>query len=701
MWIENGKAIFYDDMQFNLYDVLVNSTANDLSKQSEILPSEHKNGLLSPLFQCKIQLSRFLKNTSGDNQLYDNVVVAMENEICKIKIFWYKKEAQKYFGDSVVEVCDQFIFSINGRMFWGGHVMDGALNYYNRIVFTLHDNSSRTNYRFEHGNDNTRFGEAELFINSFYAIELPKEINISSLSVSCLQLDSHSCNCTPLTYSIEEKYSSKIQQLKCILEDYNAYGLELDVHEELKTFINNPKLIDSSIKFLSNHLEFTTDNLDSKKHFTFRVSATHNKAYYISAGLADSAVDIRKNDDNSSYFVTFNGSCLDEIELMYRNLMNSSVSGSGFFYFNVPNFYTDTTLNAKDEIFHYLHDNSFYVRLQYQTTLFMQEYSIMTEDSTFYHILKSIDRRSQRRLNQLHKEMIEQGRIKIKWVNEYALFRLIKKHVGDAIYQYHTDWLGNQSIDIFLPSQKVAIEYQGKQHFESIEMFGGESALEQTIERDKRKRQRCFENGIILLEWLYTTPVNEEAVFSFIKSNALEFVEQSIILDDDKNVNTKVEMAPALYCDDDSSQKKKMKQNVEERPPTYIVKQYTQAGDFVAHFFSYKEAASATSISVGQIRSATSERQKTAGGYQWVKFILNDRSEINAILESRESISPMESIGNKSKPICQVSMEGDVVAEYDSIRQASNFVGINSKSIRAVLNGTQKTAAGFYWTYKA
>ena len=46
---------------------------------------------------------------------------------------------------------------------------------------------------------------------------------------------------------------------------------------------------------------------------------------------------------------------------------------------------------------------------------------------------------------------------------------------------------------------KIAIECQGRQHFEPVLDFGGEKSFKETIERDKKKLILCKENGIKLL----------------------------------------------------------------------------------------------------------------------------------------------------------------------------------------------------------
>ena len=73
----------------------------------------------------------------------------------------------------------------------------------------------------------------------------------------------------------------------------------------------------------------------------------------------------------------------------------------------------------------------------------------------------------------------------------------------DTLYQYRPEWLGRQSLDLFIPSLGTAIEYQGIQHYLPVEFFGGEEALSQRQELDLQKRKLCEENHIRLIEWSY------------------------------------------------------------------------------------------------------------------------------------------------------------------------------------------------------
>lgn len=74
------------------------------------------------------------------------------------------------------------------------------------------------------------------------------------------------------------------------------------------------------------------------------------------------------------------------------------------------------------------------------------------------------------------------------------LFDMIKNHYPDTIWEYRTDisWHKDQprfkiGFDIYIPSLRLAFEGQGHQHYSSIEMWGGDEALESQIIRDKQK----------------------------------------------------------------------------------------------------------------------------------------------------------------------------------------------------------------------
>ena len=69
------------------------------------------------------------------------------------------------------------------------------------------------------------------------------------------------------------------------------------------------------------------------------------------------------------------------------------------------------------------------------------------------------------------------------------------------------------------------IEYNGRQHYEPVERFGGEEAFKKQIERDQDLRNYCSENNIQLLEIEYTTKF--ENIMSIIKDFIAVPIEKS------------------------------------------------------------------------------------------------------------------------------------------------------------------------------
>ena len=55
---------------------------------------------------------------------------------------------------------------------------------------------------------------------------------------------------------------------------------------------------------------------------------------------------------------------------------------------------------------------------------------------------------------------------------------------------------------------------------------------------------------------------------------------------------------------------------------------------------------------------------------------------------------------NRSKPIYQYSLSGELIGEYCSLKSAMILTGICNVGICSALNGRVKTAGGFVWRYK-
>lgn len=68
---------------------------------------------------------------------------------------------------------------------------------------------------------------------------------------------------------------------------------------------------------------------------------------------------------------------------------------------------------------------------------------------------------------------------------------------------------GRLRFDFFIPSKNMVIEFQGKQHYEPIVRWGGESRFLVQKKNDEIKRNYCKKNNIQLLEIKYDDNINE------------------------------------------------------------------------------------------------------------------------------------------------------------------------------------------------
>ena len=74
------------------------------------------------------------------------------------------------------------------------------------------------------------------------------------------------------------------------------------------------------------------------------------------------------------------------------------------------------------------------------------------------------------------------------------------------------------SYDFYLPDKRVLIEYQGKQHYEPVELFGGLEAFERQQQNDEYKRDFAKQNSYILIEVPYTEDTYSK-VLNFLLDN--------------------------------------------------------------------------------------------------------------------------------------------------------------------------------------
>ena len=89
---------------------------------------------------------------------------------------------------------------------------------------------------------------------------------------------------------------------------------------------------------------------------------------------------------------------------------------------------------------------------------------------------------------------------------EKEIEKILKKYNVKYYAQYRFEdckYKRALPFDFYLPDYNMCIEFQGRQHFESVDYFGGELALKETQKRDNIKREYCLSHNIKLLYILH------------------------------------------------------------------------------------------------------------------------------------------------------------------------------------------------------
>jgi len=115
-------------------------------------------------------------------------------------------------------------------------------------------------------------------------------------------------------------------------------------------------------------------------------------------------------------------------------------------------------------------------------------------------------------------------RIGERWISETSVYKIVQMLFPskEVVFHYRGEELNGLEIDIWIPVLKLAIEYQGEQHFQAVEHWGGEEGLRKRKERDQKKRKLCREFGYDLIEFRYdedlTVDVVEKKLRKYLES---------------------------------------------------------------------------------------------------------------------------------------------------------------------------------------
>jgi len=125
------------------------------------------------------------------------------------------------------------------------------------------------------------------------------------------------------------------------------------------------------------------------------------------------------------------------------------------------------------------------------------------------------------------------------------------------------------------------------------------------------------------------------------------------------------------------------------------VAQYTLSGDFVNVYDSLTEASLKTGISDSTIGMVCTNKRQSGGGYYWV-YVKDDN--VPQKIDIEINIKTINE--SKPKPVIQFDKDGNLINEYQSIREASRQTNIVLSSIVENCKGKRKSAGGYMWEYK-
>ncbi|WP_108671069.1 hypothetical protein [Peribacillus acanthi] len=178
-------------------------------------------------------------------------------------------------------------------------------------------------------------------------------------------------------------------------------------------------------------------------------------------------------------------------------------------------------------------DLGHYLRFQYMYGMQMEYLKVNMRIDEFYSSIPGSKRRTEayekkvelirdkhkKELELLYSNLVESGEISTKWKSEMALFKLVKSNFDDAIFQYYDSWLERQSLDIYIPSLRVGIEYQGIIHYQPVDFFGGEEAFKHRQYLDGLKREKAKNADVKIIEWHYNEPISKAVLLNKLKEN--------------------------------------------------------------------------------------------------------------------------------------------------------------------------------------
>lgn len=634
------------------------------------------NGIAEYFGSSKFEEDKVIREcVAVDDTFVKEGVHIFDSKIMDMRV--YQKGSEKIFlGQIPIEVLDYALYSMGTELKWIANIQPLSFRapWNIRLKFT-DSNDYRNNYTTDIENIYYRTDRETRKSWFNMVVSLPenllhKEICVelkgyNGQSLGEFLIDNAGEQKQKNISSILEIYKNDYVEVKDLLTKYNG----IDVDYELDYLKAAPDLI-TEVKQCLCEIESKRNTFKGKtvgkKDITFTIPATYDKKFYCASKLADRAIRVEANENDTVYEVTFSGEQIEEIEVMsYMYFVNEDKQQQNNREYLIENSFVFYRIHTVQSCIDNLNKRYGYS-------------GIMTR-SVLSRLIKVFNKELQKRVDDTYVEISKEGRVQARWGNEYRLFMMVSKFVPSAYYQYRCDWLGMQSYDIYLEDYKIAIEYQGQQHYEAISLFGGEEGLKATQERDEKKRILSKQHGITLLEWDYSDPITEESVRTFLQECGINVEIIRCETEEKEHSIAKVNMAPVV-----ERKKSKKRLPVKRDRGVYIVC-YNMDGIILKKYKTIGEAADELDVSSTSISKVLRGERNTAAGYIWRKFT-ND-SLIPERIEVEFDVNLTNS--GQARKVAKVDGKGEVIEIYVSIAEAAKKNEINYRTIQKLVKNEQ------------
>ena len=274
---------------------------------------------------------------------------------------------------------------------------------------------------------------------------------------------------------------------------------------------------------------------------------------------------------------------------------------------------------------------------------------------------------------------------------EQAVFFYVKKVFPDAINSYREIFDNGMELDIYIPSIRLGIEYDGEAWHKT-----------ETLERDKKKYQICQEHGIKLLRLKEKlSPSDRGTADEFLsiegrmyQHKLLEIAIRLLLDEIDPETNRWTRKKPIFHS----------RVSVDLKRDKAEIRKYMGRLNSGSLADLYPDLAKEWHPT--ENGTLTPDKVLPHSGIKATWICPTCGNVYQAVIQSRTAGTGCAKCGilkcakSNQKKVEMLDPEtGEVLRSFDSITEASKELSINSSNISMVCKGTRKRAGAYGWRY--